>query len=663
MNKFYAALTMTLGFVASAMAQSLSLAPAGDRILNRPLPLAPAELSATPLHRVDDNHTWTSIGTGQFIDGFVTSLNSALQAGPWDVEIEQCVENPALYRMVDPYGPSWGYYSDGAYTVRPDETTYVEFDTTDPDAVTISNLNSQNLLPLNVQINDKYGEFAIYNYANSATGTLADNVITFNESTLFTYLVAYQSILEANDFKVYLPGAKDYSVQIADNELCTDDNVFSFTVTAGADAASLKMGIYPGQFAVSQTNNDVIAAQGATIEAGKQSVTLDNLEHGWYTIYVVSLDADGNAKEGVVARQFAIVHNPDEWTSLGMCNFTDDTFAAIFGISSTLPSYQVEILESNTTPGLYRMVDPYVSNPVILSYPEYLHKTHSHYVDINATNPEAVKIISSPMGVQVGAYDAMWLYYNQTGTLESHNITFPLNGLVVYMGDGGYYANKLGAFNIELPHFSATVNVTDGINPIEGASVYVRGEEMEPVVTDADGNAAINLDHALTAGTHSIVAYIDGYDGEAATIEVTDGIFAYETSVTLTQAVCTLEINVYNTDNEPIAEAGVTINGEMQTGLTDENGYASYSLTGVFGTELAVSVSKTGYITYETTVTFTDTYTRRIIVTLDSEDSGLNEISTGSTDSGSIFDMTGRRLKRVSSPGIYIIGGKPTLIR
>jgi hypothetical protein len=487
--------------------------------------LAAMMLAASAL-TLSAEQTWTSLGTGKFNDPFVSVLYN-VEVGPWPVEIQQCNENSALYRMVNPYGTSWEYNGTGVYTIRPDEDTYVVFDTSNPEAVTISNTDSKGLVPLNVQLSESYGELEIY--PRSGVGTFSNGVILFPEKALAFYLSGNQSAYYAGEFKVTLPGASDYSVGISHSAICEADNSFTFSVTAGADVARLVGACYKGAFKVSAENNQTIANQGTEISAGDVTFTPDEPESGWWTYYVVSLDADGNVQEGAVAYAFCITHNPDEWTSLGYGLFTDDTFGPVFGVTAELPTVLVEVLENVATPGCYRIVNPYENNDIIKSYPQYFHADHNHYVDINATDTTAVKLPASAIGVQVGSNDAIVLQSYSAGTLSNHTITFPQNGLINYFGpNGGYYANQNSRFALTLPHFVATVSVGAA-----DATVSIDDEAVAQAVTGADGVATLTANRALAAGSHTVSVSCEGYFPAETTIDVTDGVFVYTAELAL----------------------------------------------------------------------------------------------------------------------------------
>ncbi len=154
------------------------------------------------------------------------------------------------------------------------------------------------------------------------------------------------------------------------------------------------------------------------------------------------------------------------WISLGMATYTDGIVAGLFDVAA--PTYEVEIFENEATPGIYRMKYPYGE---IYPYNEEgdWDDSKSYDITINAEDPTSVYIEEQPLGIDYG-YGMMYVISNaarylasgysievikandiEFGTLEGGVITFPVKGLLVFMDDGGYYANTNGEFKLVLP--------------------------------------------------------------------------------------------------------------------------------------------------------------------------------------------------------------------
>ncbi|MBO4340962.1 MAG: hypothetical protein J5835_05990, partial [Bacteroidales bacterium] len=60
-------------------------------------------------------YTWTSIGTGSYTDDIIASVYDGAENLTWDVEIEQCNEDPSRIRMVYPYDGKFKYNAEGEW--------------------------------------------------------------------------------------------------------------------------------------------------------------------------------------------------------------------------------------------------------------------------------------------------------------------------------------------------------------------------------------------------------------------------------------------------------------------------------------------------------------------------------------------------------------------
>ncbi len=132
----------------------------------------------------------------------------------------------------------------------------------------------------------------------------------------------------------------------------------------------------------------------------------------------------------------------------------------------------------------------------------------------------------------------------------------PSRGLVLYIGDSGYYANQAGNFKVSIP-YTVTVTVTDGDGPIEGAYVGVDGSEDDDLVTDAEGK--VTLISSKHAGTElKLSAQKDEYQGEGVTVTLGDDV-KLSATIVLEKAVDTALFQVVTTDQKPIEGATITV--------------------------------------------------------------------------------------------------------
>lgn len=605
---------------------------------------------------------WQSLGMAQYTDGIASGPYS-IDILTYEVEVEQSLDNPSLYRLVNPYtNGNWEYNSDGSLTIDSEKTSYLTFDVSDPSKVVIVTTESDgswNYSPLNVDLGG-YGELQVFDLSFSGGyGTFAGGNIIFPAKSLLVSETDDEDMYYSKEVKVVLPGAADYSLQLSSDELCVEGAPFPFNITVGADVPAVKWLFISGQYGASADNFAVVAQSGSNLNAESASYQLTPQEAGWYTLFAVALDAEGNVLNGSAIFCYNEKHEADEWTSLGSTEFIDDTFLPIFGINDQVPPMEVEILENKATPGLYRLVDAYAAHPALTA--DMLHSGHHHYLDIDATDPAAVKIAETPMGIDFDGH--FTLKSNNDGTLAGGAITFPSRGLVLYIGDSGYYANQAGNFKVSIP-YTVTVTVTDGDGPIEGAYVGVDGSEDDDLVTDAEGK--VTLISSKHAGTElKLSAQKDEYQGEGVTVTLGDDV-KLSATIVLEKAVDTALFQVVTTDQKPIEGATITVEGIETPQVTDASGYVWFTLPIEYfsGKETHYAVTKEGYVKCTGTYKFTEAMVACVVVL--EVDPGSGIVGVESADAGAavrFFDLSGR-VANGSTKGLVIgSDGTKTLIR
>lgn len=151
-----------------------------------------------------------SIGKGLFTDGLVAPWFEAPEP-TYEVEVEESVDNPGKYRLVNPYGEAYPYNEPGDWDAE--NTYYLTIDATNPEAV--------NIPQADLGINWGYGWMWTMSAAdyliqtNQATeeqllaagyyGKLVDGVITFNPATI---LVVDDDLKPSQGYiKLVLPSA------------------------------------------------------------------------------------------------------------------------------------------------------------------------------------------------------------------------------------------------------------------------------------------------------------------------------------------------------------------------------------------------------------------------------------------------------------------------
>ena len=163
-------------------------------------------------------------------------------------------------------------------------------------------------------------------------------------------------------------------------------------------------------------------------------------------------DTENTSPYGMTSYEFSLIA-PSPWTSLGEGTLTDDVITGAFSRVEN-QVFTVEIQESDNTPGMYRIVDPYINNQYKLSADGTgSSSNYSCYLVINATDPEAVTISKQNMGILGTDLGDFQMESTAPGTLVNGVITFPKGGIELsFTGyQGAFQANKSGLFKVVLP--------------------------------------------------------------------------------------------------------------------------------------------------------------------------------------------------------------------
>lgn len=165
-----------------------------------------------------------------------------------------------------------------------------------------------------------------------------------------------------------------------------------------------------------------------------------------FTIGAIAFDVNGYPVAEVINNiEEYIGGNP--WQSIGFCDYTDDIVAPLFELP--VVTYSVEVFENANKPGVYRMKNPY-GEGYPYSEPGTFDPGVNTFVDVDASDPEKV-FFDSSLGADFG-YGVMAAWALAPGILVDGVITFPVKGLACSDDDGSYYANKNGAFRLDVGH-------------------------------------------------------------------------------------------------------------------------------------------------------------------------------------------------------------------
>lgn len=346
-------------------------------------------------------------------------------------------------------------------------------------------------------------------------------------------------------------------------------------------------------------------------------------------------DTENTSPYGMTSYEFSLIA-PSPWTSLGEGTLTDDVITAAFDIENQV--FTVEIQESDNTPGMYRIVDPYIDNLYSLRASESgSSSNYSCYLVIDCTNPDAVTIAKQNMGILGTDLGDFQMESTSPGTLVNGVITFPQNGLVLtfskYPGD--FPANGSGLFKVVLPGASDvaapavtvaykgsfidaasnksnavldfTLNETatsykfavveGNIAKNEAALTETAGKIVDGSLESTEGTASGSVLYPLAvSGTFTVVAVPFNAEGDAGAAAATAFIYSADGAPDIVQ-VQTGNYTVHVTDAKDGYDCPLT--------LKAGDGFNEFLLDGIFGFEGYVLIGE--YDPTSLTITFDGT--------------------------------------------------------
>lgn len=161
---------------------------------------------------------WKTIGKCRFTEDMVTTFFT-IDPETYELYIQEHAETPGYYRVLNPYGPAFPYYTSGSYD---NSTHYMYIDATNPNQVFIPEFRSG--------LDFGYGEISVmstaYYYKENGNnesaaqyyGELKDGVISFPVQGMLVSMAnynggAYYYSNRNGQFKVVLPNATSQSVK------------------------------------------------------------------------------------------------------------------------------------------------------------------------------------------------------------------------------------------------------------------------------------------------------------------------------------------------------------------------------------------------------------------------------------------------------------------
>lgn len=445
---------------------------------------------------------------GKLRDDMIGSLYSVGNE-IWDVDIYRSAITPGRYLVHTPYGPESGFVKSSLWENDEEILKYwvntgncdMVIDATDPDFVYFEYFDSglNNLADEGMLGMTSYVWYWLRNGNDLETikaarpsyfGKLKDNVITFE--TPKTLLMTMNG---ENELKWYgnshgmmaiaLPGGvfSDYSASVTYEGIFTNPagEVFAMgSLTLGPDATNVKGIVMPANVDANAVADAIAAGEleAADVAAGSFQLPISEEMSGKLQIIIAVID--GEDVKTVATAEFEYYGGgANPWKSLGQGYFVDDMILPLFGYDPDM--YPVDIEESTSTPGLYRLVKMYSAVAA-----DFGVVSGTGDVLVHAENPNGVYIPLQPLELTLGSngpfslstdagelvekygFDAVYAQLpNIFGKLADGVITFPvLEGensagnpvnyqTWVYLGEKAYFGGRNGAFQIVLPGVQA----------------------------------------------------------------------------------------------------------------------------------------------------------------------------------------------------------------
>lgn len=461
----------------------------------------------------------TSLGKASYRDDIMSGL-MGLPNEIWNVEIYESVATPGRYMVKDPYGLD-AYRKSSLWSTEDEIEEYYGLTTgvtpnivvnaQDPNFVWIEEFEmpyasifgfnmtiiSEAQIRLNLgtpleTVKAKYPEIF---------GKVEDGVISMPATKMWwTKDGQLWNYVNNNGlFAIALPGATigDFSIEADYLGIFTNVSEKPFAVVEtklGEDASDVKAVVVEGD-ADAGAVADAIAAgelEGIEILDGQNNVPIaDGLEGKLQVVLVV---LNGGKVKTVTALPFEYFSGASPWQSLGIGYYTEDFIVSHYGYDPV--TYEVEIQESTSTPGVYRIKNAYAPLCGMFGM-----EGGEEDIIVHAENPAGVYILTQSTGFvandgnfyintyggeeveycvakySVTPEQVIAAYPADFGQLENGVITFPLIGAenadgpiidegtgqqlmfqgYLYGGDKSWFAGRNGAVELVLPGASEVV--------------------------------------------------------------------------------------------------------------------------------------------------------------------------------------------------------------
>ena len=453
---------------------------------------------------------FVTIGKAKFMDSWMYDAETY-----FDVTLQQNEINPDIYRIVNPYneilvkggyspnyvkkGPS-EYLTfqlrhageevggailtrDNLVTFEPFRTGYYisDYDSGDTDGEVWGFHVSDDTFHSSWHVEAAYLKSCVTAYKEDGT----PGQINLAPWYYVIGVGGWNKSQEDKQIEIIFPGftPADYSAELAYSGIFTDasEKVFAVgSLTLGADAQEVKAIVMDAAVDANAVADAIAAGELEAIDVAAGSIQVPIPEDLTGKLQIIVVVLAGETVKNVVAAPFEYYGGgASPWNSLGQGYFVDDMILPLFGYDPE--PYPVEIQESTSTPGLYRLVKMYSAVAA-----DFGVVSGTGDVLVHAENPNGVYIPLQPLELTIGSngpfslstdagelvekygFDAVYAQLpNIFGKLADGIITFPvLEGensagnpvnyqTWVYLGEKAYFGGRNGAFQIVLPGVEA----------------------------------------------------------------------------------------------------------------------------------------------------------------------------------------------------------------
>lgn len=485
---------------------------------------------------------WQTIGTNGMYFDYLLFVDNDYSNGPAIVTVEQRKDKPNYFRISNPY-----------IGINDQQNTYFNFQILEegeeffgvtvnqPNLVGFSSFEMGFISDLggvvDLMFMGRYEDFRnpnmwIYNAVTEYQDNGLPGIITLCPIYSINDNQDLIGDLSGPQVFIYFPNytSKDTSLEVNyEGTLVTNEQqeYVLIDATLGSDLTTARAAVsstLSGQDLYDAIENGSIDYV-TTTTSGSVRLPFENQPTGNYTVGIVGYN--GEMVKNTASTSFYYVssgsaYDPNEgWNPLGMVDYTDGYIVSGVFTGTDKITYKVELQESETDPGIYRLVNPYgtyfasffVNNaipPTTVDVPPY-------YIIIDARNTSRVKVLQTPQPIVFYFPDEYGLMYTW-----SWADMYEQDGVEPYLiAQEGLYG-KLTNGRITFPPYTLYCLWSDEPDEWYSANYALNYEKFEagdpnPVYTNAAGVAVapfcVDL-NSLEPSTQTINLNPQNYSGK-----------------------------------------------------------------------------------------------------------------------------------------------------